>query len=219
MHDINVYIFDTNQFYNLKPESINAILDEIAPAYARKYRRLKDAGNLTGSLQELAAGILLSRCLGVHEDDELRLGEHGKPELVLGNVAFNLSHSGHFVVLAVADKDVGAVGVDIERTDRVRLSVAKRLFSRDVYEAAALEMERDEKAAGILFARHWTACEARLKLSGTGLGGYAGVKCDYSETDSDVRHIELEDSQYIIAVAINGNINTCEVSEEIVQYY
>ncbi len=219
MYDINVYIFDTNQFNNLKPETLNAILDEIAPVYARKYSRLKEAGNLAGSLQELAAGILLSRCLGVHEDDEIRLGEHGKPELVLGDVAFNLSHSGHFVVLAVTDKDVGAVGVDIERTDRVRLSVAKRLFPRDVYEAIALEMERDEKAAGILFARHWTVCEARLKLSGLGLGGYAGIKYDYSDTDSDVMHIELENSQYIIAVAINGNINTCEVSEKIVQYY
>lgn len=219
MCGVNVYIFDTDQLNNQEPENIKMMLEGIAPVYARKYSRLKDAGNLTGSLQELAAGILLSRCLGVHEDDELRLGEHGKPELVLRDVAFNLSHSGHFVVLAVADKDVGAVGADIERTDRVRLSVAKRLFSRDVYEAIAVEMERDEKAAGILFARHWTACEARLKLSGAGLGGYAGIKCDYSETDSDVRYIELEDSQYIIAIAINGNINTCEVYKKIVQYY
>lgn len=219
MCGVNVYIFDTDQLNNQEPENIKMMLEGIAPVYARKYSRLKDAGNLTGSLQELAAGILLSRCLGVHEDDELRLGEHGKPELVLRDVAFNLSHSGHFVVLAVADKDVGTVGADIERADRVRLSVAKRLFSRDVYEAIALEMERDEKAAGILFARHWTACEARLKLSGAGLGGYAGIKCDYSETDSDVRYIELEDSQYIIAIAINGNINTCEVYKKIVQYY
>ena len=219
MYDINVYIFDTNQLNNLRSEDINAILDEITPLYAQKYRRLSSAGNITGSLQELAAGLLLSRCLDLHEDEALKFGLHGKPELLSGDVVFNLSHSGYFVVLAVADKAVGDVGVDIEKTDRVRLSVAKKLFPQEVYEQIVLENERNRKQAGVLFARHWTACEARLKLCGAGLSGYDSIKCDYAETDKDVIHFELEDSRYVIALAVNANINSCEVCKRIVQYY
>ena len=219
MYDITIYIFDTDQLNNLKSETLNSILKEIAPLYAQKYHKLSSAGNITGSLQELAAGLLLSRCLELHKDEALRFGQHGKPELVSGEAAFNLSHSGHFVVLAVADKAVGDVGVDIESAERVRLSVAKKLFSPTVYEEIVIENERDKKQAGGLFAKHWTACEARLKLSGAGFSGYDSIKRDYSESDKDVLHFELEDFGYVIALSVNANIDSCTVCKKIVQYY
>lgn len=219
MRDITIYIFNTDQLNNLKLEALKEVLDEIAPLYAQKYHRLSSAGNITGSLQELAAGLLLNRCLDLHEDGQLSFGLYGKPELISGDVVFNLSHSGHFVVLAVADKAVGDVGVDIESTERVRLSVAKKLFSPAVYEEIVIENERDKKQAGVLFAKHWTACEARLKLSGAGLSGYDSIKRDYSESDKDVLHFELEDSGYVIALSVNANIDSCTVCKKIVQYY
>ena len=49
--------------------------------------------------------------------------------------------------------------------------------------------------------------------------GYKKIKCDYSDNDSDVTHILLDNEKYIMAIAIKGDITACEITKEIVHYY
>lgn len=79
---------------------------------------------------------------------------------------FNLSHSGHFALLAVSD--LAPIGVDIEMTNEIQdaVNVAKRFFSKQ--ENSELEMVNEEK-----FIHHfyqiWTAKEAVIKANGWGM--------------------------------------------------
>ncbi len=99
-----------------------------------------------------------------------RYGDAGKPELpneVAGaQVAFNLSHSGDWAVLAVARR--GPLGIDIERSREMNdaAGLARRYFSTAevaVWESLA-EWERIQA-----FFRCWTRKEAYLKALGDGL--------------------------------------------------
>ena len=73
----------------------------------------------------LGAGLLLAGLLGVHRDDDLRLGPYGKPFLAAGKPEFSLSHSGEHVLLGISDEPIG---VDMERADRrISESVQRRI--------------------------------------------------------------------------------------------
>lgn len=82
------------------------------------------------------------------------------------SIAFSLSHSGDWALLAVSC--YGAVGVDIERIartgDAVRL--AERFFTADEARALRALPEDEQRDA---FARLWTKKEAVLKAAGGGV--------------------------------------------------
>ena len=96
-------------------------------------------------------------------EPHIELGPHGKPRV--DGLHFNLSHSGHLRVLAVARHEVG---VDVE-------IVSDR---GDVNELAAIGLpaEQAERIAAVpanqrnaRFHRLWVRHEARCKLHGVGL--------------------------------------------------
>lgn len=107
--------------------------------------------------------------------------EWGKPELdmesmpdnvrsdvvekdTITNLCFNLSHSGDYVVLAVANSPVG---IDIEHKSKNYLSLAKRFFCKEEYEDIFAQMgEREQKRR---FLEYWTMKEAYIKYVGEGL--------------------------------------------------
>ena len=89
------------------------ILSQIAQRYVEKYQKHKRE---TDKKQELIAGYLLKEYLGVENDAQLVMNKNGKPMLVDARKHFNLSHSGKYVVLAIADQEVG---IDIERLNVV----------------------------------------------------------------------------------------------------
>jgi 4'-phosphopantetheinyl transferase len=94
-------------------------------------------------------------------------GEGGKPHLVMpGAPDFNLSHSGEFVVMAVADS--GHVGIDLEVLREVRDmgGIATRFFHPD--EAAAWENLGPAARLDGFFVL-WSAREAAMKCAGLGL--------------------------------------------------
>ncbi len=99
------------------------------------------------------------------QDIRFRFGKHGKPFLA-GGPAFNQSHSGERIMIAVARE--GRLGVDIEQTRPVKrlLALADKQFAPD--EAARLHAapERERLA---LFFRLWTRKEAFVKALGFGL--------------------------------------------------
>lgn len=114
------------------------------------------------------ARLLLGHCLGI-EAGQLRFeyNEFGKPRLRGGlPLAFNLSHSGELVLVALARGRT--IGVDVERMrkDMVQAQIAQRFFS--LRECAALAELAPELQCKAFFAC-WTRKEAYLKARGDGL--------------------------------------------------
>lgn len=95
---------------------------------------------------------------------ELEYNIHGKPRLIgHEGVHFNLSHSGHWVVLAYG---TGEVGIDVEKLqDERKVKVARRFYAEEeqrfVFSGEEEQLER--------FLEIWTAKESYLKYLGTGL--------------------------------------------------
>lgn len=91
-------------------------------------------------------------------------GAQGKPRLKDGGVFFNLSHSGEYVICALAPCEVGC---DVEQITAVDLNIARRFFFRSEYRdiaAQATEETRNE-----LFFRYWTLKESFMKVTGLGM--------------------------------------------------
>ena len=103
--------------------------------WEKTVRPLKEEDRKT----ELAAWLLLYQALkewGISEekiniDGAYCYGEHGKPMRKDGKVCFNLSHSGKYVLCAVAETEIGC---DIEKVKEVKWKLAKRFFSEGEYD-------------------------------------------------------------------------------------
>ena len=135
------------------------ILSQIAPQYVKKYHEHKIESD---KKQELMAGYLLKEYLNVEREEQLVINENGKPALLVGKPYFNLSHSGKYVVLAIADYEIG---IDIEHIMTCHEATVKKVYSQKMQdELSELSgKERDEK-----FSELWTEFEAKLKLKGIG---------------------------------------------------
>ena len=92
---------------------------------------------------------------------EIKKGSHGKPYFPGTDIHFNISHSGDYKVLAIAETPVG---VDIEKVRKADLRVAKR-FCENEYNYIT------QKDSEHRFFEIWTKKEAYLKYKGTGLSG------------------------------------------------
>lgn len=111
--------------------------------------------------RSLGAGILLMEYMmanGRHPD-EIRTGPQGKPEA--DGLFFSLSHSGRIAVLASAACEIGC---DAEEMKGLRRSAALRSFS-----PREQEILRETEDAERMFYAIWTAKEAYLKMTGTGI--------------------------------------------------
>ena len=148
--------------------------------------------------QELLAGYMLYKYLGISSDEQLVRNEHGKPEIAAGYknesaAFFNLAHSGPYVVLAISDR---LVGVDIEHTKRMSYKVAKRIMRNEQLDR--LEgFENESDAFQIELTKYWTQYEAIMKLVGTGFSGNWMIR-RWRLMKKRVVFRELED--YVIAV-------------------
>jgi 4'-phosphopantetheinyl transferase len=127
------------------------------------------------SAEYLAGRALLRRALALYTGKQaasfrLETSGDGKPSCVDGP-AVSVSHSGDFIVCALAD--VQAVGVDVETgTPRQLGPVAERYFTP----AEARWVAADPEPR---FRMLWVLKEAYLKCSGLGLaGGLSSLECD-----------------------------------------
>lgn len=115
-----------------------------------------------GSLRDV-----LSRYLGCKPSEPIfSINKYGKPALDNFRLEFNVSHSGDFVLIAVAQDR--RVGVDIERVRQGISSfvIAKQYFSKaEVDELQSLPLEQRETA----FFACWSRKEAYIKAHGLGL--------------------------------------------------
>ncbi len=89
-------------------------------------------------------------------------GSYGKPYLRdYPNAHFNISHSGRYVVCAVADRPVG---IDVQVIGTYRHDVAVRVCSEE--QLVKIEASNDPAAE---FTKLWTQKEAYLKMLGRGI--------------------------------------------------
>ena len=100
------------------------------------------------------------------------LGAHGKPALLGGGPAFNLSHSGTLAVYAISAS--GEVGVDVQLARRRidEAAIARRFLAAADAQRLA-QLPAPERRAE--FLRAWVRHEATLKCRGTGFGGDGGA--------------------------------------------
>lgn len=117
---------------------------------------------------------LLSKHFGIDALPSIAYGEHGKPYFqAVPHIHFNISHTDHMMAIVITD--MGCVGIDIERikTRRNFSGLAERVFTAHerAYLAAATNYQQ-------CFFQLWSAKEAYLKATGTGLSGLAGLSLD-----------------------------------------
>ena len=138
-------------------------------------------------------------------------GEKGKPYVAnADNVFFNISHSGDYLAVAVADCQVG---VDIEKRKNANIGIAKRFFTEEEFDYISFDNDK--------FFEIWTLKESYVKYLGCGISG--GLN-----TFSVVRDGEIKENigecnlykytieEYNIALCCEGKqkINIIEVEDE-----
>lgn len=123
---------------------------------ADRYRKREDA------LRCVAADALLCHALGT-DRYTVRQRENGKPYIPeRPDFHYNLSHSGHWVVIAFGGSEVG---VDVERLrgDTDIQAVSARFFSEEEQQYVREDPARSR------FFEVWTGKESYVKYLGTGL--------------------------------------------------
>jgi len=146
-----VYITEIQPFFNLRGIKL---VTEKRRERILSYVRVEDKARC------LVAGLFMRHVCGVTDDSLLTYGENGKPYLKDGGMYFNISHSGDYVVLVAAEREIG---VDIEKITPYSSAVAARCFTPD--ELEWLKLQGTDEA----FCRLWTAKESIMKKLGLGL--------------------------------------------------
>lgn len=113
--------------------------------------------------------------------------ENGKPYIINSNIHFNLSHSGEYVILIIADRECG---VDIQKQVKNQERLAKRIMHEQEYVCYAGEQEEMIKNEWLSWC--WCAKEAYLKWTGAGIQ-YAMSTLNMSAFLSDSRVYHIED--------------------------
>lgn len=144
-------------------------------------------------------------------------GAKGKPYCThKGAPAFNLSHSGEFVMLGLSA--ISHVGVDVEQLDR---DVSPDIFPR-VLSVEEQKKVMDSVDSNYEFVCYWTQKEAVSKALGLGLSiDFTTVQCSGVEGEFDTHHSKQRllvstrqwDDRHIISVAstVNQPLNTVKL--------
>ena len=115
-------------------------------------------------ISEALLRYAVKRHLGTTEFT-LAKNEHGKPRVQnCSDFHFNISHSGHWVVLACGETEVG-IDVETIRKDHQKEKIARRFFTPEEQDYVFQEKAGEEER----FFQIWTSKESYLKYLGTGL--------------------------------------------------
>lgn len=149
-------------FEQLKPQMLDNVPEATAMKALGYFHSNDSQRHLIG---ELLARYALQDITGERYSQPFHTGEKGKPHAMEDmGTHFNVSHSGLWVVAAVAGADVG---VDVERIRKVPEGVAYRFFSEP--EKQMLDDAENEIEKAHIFFTLWTLKESYLKAIGKGL--------------------------------------------------
>lgn len=170
---IHVNCLNISEVDELCYEKIYARTSEERKQRAERYRSAEDAKRCI--LAEALLRFSLKEACGYTEQIVIQYQEHGKPFIRdLENFAYNMSHSGEWVVVAYSYDETGTVkdtkvGVDVEKirefTNCEKLTI--RFFAKEEQEYIFSAKSDAERAAR--FTEVWTLKESYLKYLGCGL--------------------------------------------------
>lgn len=144
-------------------DRLEALLSASEKEKAERFRRESD--RLSSIAARGALRVLLGGYDGMAADEiSFAYNEQGKPYLAHSKIAFNVSHSGDWVVLAVGRERT--LGVDIEqlRSNVDPSAIAERYFTLEEQ-----ELLKESEQARADFYRIWVRKEAYVKARGSGL--------------------------------------------------
>lgn len=186
--EVHVWCASSNDFEGW--DSLEAVMSRSEKETARRFRHTENR-----QAYELAHGLLrhlLARYLNCDPAKlEFSREEYGKPCLTTRDLAFNLSHSGDNVAIAIARS---AVGVDIEKikTKQVDADLINRCLTASEQRWLHAETEDSQRR----FFRLWTLKEATLKADGRGLG----IGCHEAElsmsADGEAATVAIENATW-----------------------
>ena len=157
-----IYLADTLPLQNLKV--LEKYSDQVTAERREKVARLK---SVQAKALSLGAEVLMKKALlksfGIKGDLIIGKSPQGKPSLLnYAGIHYNLSHSGNYVACALAN---GAVGLDLQKMDRLNLDLAKRYFAKEEVTWLFNQSIENQKKA---FFDLWTIKESYMKYTGRG---------------------------------------------------
>lgn len=152
---------------NIRDNELDFFIDFVSEDRKNRVIKMRNKEDARRSvLAELLVRRIVRDRYDIHNDKiSFAFNEFGKPYIIdLHDFHFNVSHSGHWVVCAIGNQEVG---IDIERIKPLRADIASQYFSPEENGRLANLGNVDEKTA--YFFKLWTLKESYLKTEGTGL--------------------------------------------------
>ena len=145
---------------------------------------------------ELLLNRSLEQCTDVQTPVRYHRNEHGKPYLTeTPEIYVNWSHSGDYVICAVADREVG---IDLQKMDREpKENLIRKVLTKEEQEFYGSVSESERKR---LFYQYWSVKESFLKAIGTGF--YTSLK---------TFQVDMEEGQPRISHHINRKNYSCRL--------
>lgn len=184
-------------------DALHAVLCKTEQEKAARFHRDSDRHSsiaARGALRVLLAGYTTLAATEI----TFQYSDNGKPYIDGSDIAFNVSHSGEWVVLALGRNR--QIGVDIEKIKRELdvSAIASRYFT-------SAEIKRIETAADqhAVFFQLWARKEAYVKACGSTLfrelSSFAVPAADDGEKDGWFFHRLEAGSRYAAAVVTDRN--------------
>ena len=163
-------------------------------------------------MAELLLNRSLEQCTDVQTPAQYHRNEHGKPYLTeTPEIYVNWSHSGDYVICAVADREVG---IDLQKMDREPKENLIRKALTEEEQKFYRSVPKTERKK--LFYQYWSVKESFLKALGTGF--YTSLQTfqvDMEEEQPRIRHhinrknyscrlLTFREPDYVAAVCVEN---------------
>lgn len=163
-HDMDIYYFK-NEKHNWGEIEDN-LIRYITPERKHRIAYLhKDSDKQLSLYVEILCRYAVGVTLNCSPNEiKIKKTERGKPYVLPhknGSIKISLSHSGDYVVCAIASENIG---VDIEKIKEFPFEIIELVF--DVSEREYIDKAQDKQKASYML---WTRKEALLKKEGLGL--------------------------------------------------
>ena len=164
----NYFIYTANSNLIHEDYSLEMLLELLPTQFherALRYRKEEDVFNfILGRLMLIEALVFFD--LPISNVTQLTYTENGQP--LIEGIYFNISHSGTYVVCAVAKKE--AIGIDIEVIRPIEIEHLRKPFTEKEWNIIVKSPNVAQQLLDL-----WTKKEAVLKLYGAGIGAVEKV--------------------------------------------
>lgn len=173
---------------------LDYVWNELSDIRKAKIKRLK---NKKQALLSAAAELALNKAVrkwfpDSHIPVNYAYTKTGKPYLTELDAYISLSHSGELAVCAISENEIG---VDIQNIDQMDIKIAKRFFSNEENDYIYNSVDSNKA-----FFEIWVKKEARVKLTGEGIGGGFAASREDKPNEYDYNMISLPFENYLICI-------------------